>query len=197
VARGAPACLETKALTEERTLLFVDESAFYPLPGVVRTWAPRGQTPVLRHLLTHDHLSVISAVIPDGRLVLQMQETAFASAGIIAFLDTLQAQVPGKLLVIWDGAPIHRSRMLKGYLSGGASARLHLERLPGYAPELNPAEGVWHYLKHVEMGNVCCRDLSHLPVELTAAMEGLGQKPELIRACFQKVGYFRDLQHHQ
>lgn len=167
----------------------MDESAFYPLPGVVRTWAPRGQTPVLSHLLTHDHLSVISAVTPEGDLFLQMQEQSYDSAGIIGFLDALQAQIAGKLLVIWDGAPIHRSLAIKAYLSAGAAAHIHLERLPGYAPELNPDEGVWHYLKHVELGNVCCRDLGHLRQELSAAEGRLRQKPEIIQACFEQVGY--------
>ena len=73
MAGCAPARPEKKAVDEARTLLFVDESAFYLLPGVVRTWAPRGQTPLLRHTLAHDHLSVISAVAP-GRLFLRMQE---------------------------------------------------------------------------------------------------------------------------
>ena len=97
---------------------------------MVRTWAPKGQTPVLRHRLTRDHLSVISAVTPEGGLYLKMQEQAFDSVGVIGFLDELQAQVAGKLLVIWDGATIHRSKALKQYLADGAAARVHLERLP-------------------------------------------------------------------
>ena len=167
----------------------MDESAFYPLPGVVRTWAPRGETPVLRHKLTRDPLSVISAVTPEGGLFLQTREEPFDGAGVIAFLDGLQQQIAGELLIVWDGATIHRSRLLRQYLADGAAARLHLERLPGYAPELNPAEGVWHHLKHVELGNLCCRDLAHLREELAAAQGRLRRKPEIIRACFQQVGY--------
>ena len=121
-------------------LLFVDESAFYLLPGVVRTWSPVGQTPVLRHKLTREHLSVISAVSPEGELFLQVREDAFDSDGIIGFLDTLQKQIEGNLVIVWDGAPIHRSRKIKEYLANGAAKRIHLERLPGYAPELNPDE---------------------------------------------------------
>ncbi len=55
----------------------------------------------------------------------------------------------------------------KTFGSSGAAKRLHLEQLPGYAPDLNPDEGIWNYLKRVELGNVCCRDLQHLS---TAAM---------------------------
>ena len=77
---------------------------------MVCTWAPRGQTPVLSHLRTRDHLSVIGAVTPDGPLFLRAQEQSFDSASVIAF----------------------------------------------------PGEGVWHHLKHVVLGNACCRDLPHL-----------------------------------
>jgi transposase len=57
-------------------------------------------------------------------------------------LRHLLGQIPGKLLIIWDGSPIHSGRALKDFLSSRASRRLKLERLPGYAPDLNPDEGV-------------------------------------------------------
>ena len=79
MAGAAASRLEKKAAEEGRTLLFLDESGFYPLPGVVRTWVPKGKTPVLHHNLTHDHLSVISTITPKGNLYLQMRETAFDS----------------------------------------------------------------------------------------------------------------------
>ena len=66
-----------KAQAEDRTILFVDEAGFYLLPFVARTYAPIGQTPILRAPLTYDHLSVISAVTPDGRLFTHMQKEAF------------------------------------------------------------------------------------------------------------------------
>ena len=160
------------------------------MPGVVRTWSPQGQTPIIRNKLTRDHLSVISAISPEGELFLQMQEDAFDSEGIIGFLDALQTQIEGNIVIVWDGATIHRSKKLKEYLANGAAKRLHLERLPGYAPELNPDEGIWHYLKHVEMKNLCCADLPHLKEELSAAEQRLQAKPEIIQACFRQVGYY-------
>ncbi len=60
------------------------------------------------------------------------------------FLRLLLRKIPGKLLVIWDGSPIHRAKVIKEFLAAGAAKRLHLERLPGYAPDLNPQEGVWN-----------------------------------------------------
>ncbi len=188
--RGTLTRAQKKAQEEGYTLLFIDESAFYLLPGVVKTWAPIGETPVLRHKLTRDHLSAISAVTPQGRVFLRVQEDSFNSLGVIAFLEALQEQIAGKLLIIWDGAPIHRSRIIKGYLAGGAAARIYLERLPGYAPELNPDEGIWNYFKHVELRNVCCRDMAHLQQELSGAEQRLRQKPEIAQACFEQVGYY-------
>lgn len=180
-----------KAVAEGRTVLFVDESAFYLLPGVVRTWAPVGATPVLRCKLTRDHYSVISAITPTGELYLGMQTAAYDSADIIAFLEQLLGTIAGKLLIIWDGAPIHRSQAIKTFLAAGAAERLWLERLPGYAPDLNPDEGIWHYLKHVELKNVCCHDLCQLGQELTAAVERLSAKPEIITACFATLDNYK------
>lgn len=70
--------------------------------------------------------------------------------------------IPGKLLVVWDGAMIHRSKMIKQFLAEAAAARMHLERFPGYAPELDPEEGIWCHLKRAEMQNLCCREIPEL-----------------------------------
>ena len=110
----------------------------------VRTWAPRGQTPVLRVKLTHDHLSAISGITPDGRLCMQMQDHAYSSEDVVRFLRLLLRKLTGKLLVIWDGAPIHRGQAVKAFLRRKAAKRLQLVQLPGYAPELNPDEGIWN-----------------------------------------------------
>lgn len=157
---------------------------------MVRTWAPVGQTPILRSPLTRDHYSVISAITPTGELYLALQEPAFDSLAVIAFLQQLLVQIPGKLLIIWDGAPIHRSQAIKAFLTQEAAGRIWLERLPGYAPDLNPDEGIWHYLKHVELKNLCCQNMQILKTELLAAHQRLRQKPEIIQACFAQVGYY-------
>ena len=85
--------------------------------------------------------------------------TATTGEALVGFLRVLLRKIAGKLLVIWDGSPIHHGQAVKDFLSAGAAKRLHLERLPGYAPDLNPDEGIWNYLKRVELGNVCATDL--------------------------------------
>ena len=98
-------------------------------------------------------------------------------------------QTPGKIIVIWDGAPIHRGHENKEFLKRGAARRLHLEYLPGSAPDLNPDEGIWNYLKRVELGNVCCSDLAQLNRELIRARERLRHKQEIIKSCSHQCGY--------
>jgi transposase len=159
------------------------------LPAIQRTYAPMGQTPVLSHTLTNDHLSAISGITSEGKLYMQLQEQAFRSEGVVRFLKHLLRHVPGKLLIIWDGAPIHRSQVIKDFLISGAARRIHLERLPAYAPDLNPDEGIWNYLKRVELKNVCCRDLIQLRTELRKATERLRHKKRVIRACIRQPGY--------
>jgi hypothetical protein len=89
-------------------LLFIDESGFYLLPSVARTYAPVGETPILHHRLSHDHLSVIGAVGLNAKLYFQVYEEAISSAEVIRFLKHLLRHIPGKLLIVWDGAMIHR-----------------------------------------------------------------------------------------
>ena len=174
---------------EERTIVWVDEAGFYLLPMAVRTWAPRGQTPILRVPLTRDHLSAISGITPDGRLFLQVRPVSYDAAAVVGFLRVLLRKISGKILLIWDGAPIHRGHEIKDFLKRGATKRLHLEQLPGYAPDLNPDEGIWNYLKRVELGNVCCRNLAHLHQEIIRARERLRHKRAVIQSCSQQCGY--------
>jgi transposase len=178
-----------KAEQDKATIVWVDEAGFYLLPMAVRTWAPRGRTPVLRVKLTRDHLSSISGITPDGRLFLQVRPASYDAAGVVGFLRVLLRKIPGKIVVIWDGAPIHRGQEIKDFLSRGAAKRLHLEQLPGYAPDLNPDEGIWNYLKRVELGNVCCANLDQLQRELIRARERLRHKRAIIQSCSRQCGY--------
>jgi len=107
----------------------------------------------------------------------------------VGFLKHLLGQIAGKLLVVWDGAAIHRGKAVKAFLSAGAAKRLQLLCLPGYAPELNPAEGVWRWVKRVALGNVCCDDRSALRYELGLAFAKLRRRPGVLKACLERVGY--------
>ena len=111
---------EKRALKEGRTIVFADQSGFYLLPMVVRTYAPVGKTPILKENLTRDHLSAMSAITLEGKLYMIEQEKAFKGEDVVRFLKHLMRQIPGKVLVVWDGSPIHRGRAVKDFLSSGA-----------------------------------------------------------------------------
>jgi transposase len=180
---------QKRALAEGRTIVFADQSGFYLLPTVVRTYAPVGRTPILKENLTRDHLSAMSAITLEGKLYMLEQERAFKGGDVVRFLKHLMRQIPGKLLVIWDGSPIHRGQAVKDFLASGAAPRVRLEQLPGYAPDLNPDEGVWKHLKCVELKNLCCRSLSELRIELRKAKERLRHKKHVILGCLRQPGF--------
>ena len=167
----------------------MDQSGFYLLPAVVRTYAPIGQTPVLQEKLSRDHLSVISAISLEGKLYMMEQERSFKGEDVVRFLRHLLGQIPGKVLVVWDGSPIHRGQAVKDFLASGAARRVQLEQLPSYAPDLNPDEGIWKHLKYVELKNLCCQSLSELKVELRKAKERLRHKKHVILGCIRQPGF--------
>ena len=122
-----------------------------------------------------------------GKLVTQVREGTFNGAAIVGFLKHLLRQIAGKIVLIWDGARIHHCAEVKAFLKEGGAKRLRLMRLPAYAPELNPDEGVWRWLKRI-LGNVCCRDFEELRYELRRAIARLRRRPKIIQACFVKAG---------
>ena len=183
------ASAQKKAEDEGRTLVWIDEAAFYLLPALVRSWAPIGEPPILRAPCRYDHLSTISAITPKGQLLLQMQEQAYHGCDVVRFLKHVLRHIPGKLLILWDGASIHRSQAIKDFLAAGAAKRIHLERLPGYAPDLNPDEGIWSYLKYRELKNVVSQNTGELRYELRLAVARLRHKLHVIQGCITQAGF--------
>jgi transposase len=100
--------LKRQARREHREVVFVDESGFYLLPGVVKTYAPRAWTPVLDEWQTRDHLSVMGGVTPRGRVYTLVRPTSLNGLHTIEFLLHLGRLAGDRLLVVWDGSPIHR-----------------------------------------------------------------------------------------
>jgi transposase len=180
--------LQQRARREHRTLVFEDESGFYLLPGVVRTYAPEGRTPVLREPQTRDHLSVMGGMTPKGKVYTLARQESLNGLHTVEFLVHLGHVAGDRLLVIWDGSPIHRRAEVMEFVSE-TRGKVWLESLPGYAPDLNPwDEGGWHHLKDVEMGNLVCHDLEELHEQFHLAVGRLQQKPHLVRSFFAQAG---------
>jgi hypothetical protein len=120
MASGSLAGAEKKARQESSIIVLIDEAGFYLLPSVVRTYAPRGQTPVLTPFLTYDHLSVMSGITMTGQLYTLVRDRALNSADSVRFLKHLRHEIKGKLMVIWDGSPIHRKEVRRFMAEGEA-----------------------------------------------------------------------------
>jgi transposase len=118
----------------------------------VRTWAPRGQNPVLQY---HFNWKVLSAVagITRWNFYFRLYQETIRAPEVVDFLGHLLRHLPGKLLVVWDRSKTHRSRLV-GELVLRQRGRIDLEYLPAYAPELNPVEYIWGYWKHHELAQL-------------------------------------------
>jgi transposase len=180
--------LQRQARRSRRVLVFEDESGFYLLPGLVRTYAPEGQTPVVRQKVTRDHLSVMGGMTPEGKIYTLARRESLNGLHSVEFLKHLLEVAGERLLVIWDGSPIHRRVVVKEFVSDTRGG-IRVEGLPAYAPDLNPwDEGGWHHLKYVQMGNLVCRDLEELHEQFHLAVDRLRQKPHLVQSFFAQAG---------
>jgi transposase len=167
--------------------VFSDEAGFQLLSGVVSTYAPQGQTPVLSVPLSYERLSVMGAISTTGDLLTWTQDRPVKGPDLVRFLKHILAHIPGKLLLVWDGLPAHRSQPIKDFLASPAAKRLTVLQLPAYAPELNPQEGIWRYLKYVALANLCCRDVDHLRLELRRAIHRVRYRLDVIIGAFRHV----------
>lgn len=174
-----------KALKERRTLVFVDESGLSERPSVVRTWAPKGQTPQLVFSHAWGQLSVIAG-ITWWEFYFRLYRGSIKSRQAVEFLGHLRRQIKGRLLVIWDGLAVHRSRRVSCYV-GRSAGQIVLAQLPPYAPELNPSEYIWGHLKHHGLANFCPKDLPHLGREARRQLRRSQRRKTLIRAFWQQA----------
>ena len=134
----------------------------------------------------HASVSIISAISAEGDLCYKTRTQAFTSSAIVLFLKYFLKKYPRrKLILIWDGAGIHRSQAVKDFLT--TTNRLQLYRIPPYSPELNPDEMVWKQLKKVEMKNKFCKSLRELRKEVEEGLNNINAQPKIINSFFRKT----------
>lgn len=142
----------------------------------------------MRHSYQREHLSVAGALTVSPRrqrigLYLQTKREAFNSLDMAAGLRQLRLHHPRGILVVWDGAPIHRGEPIRKLLRRGK--RIHLERFPGYAPQINPQEPVWSQIKCHQLANFCPPDLDQLEKAILLSARRIRRRPALKRSFFQ------------
>jgi transposase len=151
----------------------------------VRTWAPRGQTPVLQF---HFNWKVLSAAagVTWWNFYFRLYSTTIRGPQVVDFLGHLLRHLAGKLLVVWDGLRAHRARVVCDFIRA-QRGRLALEWLPSYAPELNLVEYLWGYWKQHELPNYCPRDFAQLSHQACRALRRMRRRPPLIRSFWHQA----------
>jgi transposase len=188
VEAGALAAAKKTATRRGQTIVLVDESGLSERPRRYRTWAPRGETPVLQYHFRWKTLS-LAAGMTWHNFYFKLYPKAMKAPEIIDFLKHLMRHLRRPLLVIWDGLPGHRSAAVRDFVAAHGH-QLTLERLPGYAPELNPVEHLWAHLKKHEIPNLCPRDLWELSTEARAALRRMRRRPTLVIAFWKQAALF-------
>lgn len=174
-------------------LVFVDECGFMLAPLVRRTWAPRGQTPVIKIADPHGRISAIGAIAISpvhsrfGFYFHLLPDNAnFRGDSIVKFVDSVRRRIRRPFIVFWDQIPIHRSHPIDRYLSQHQDVMVEL--FPPYAPELNPVDYVWAYVKYGRLANYCPANLGQLRKQVTSELSRLKTRPDLLRSFFRATG---------
>ncbi|MFA5862786.1 MAG: IS630 family transposase [Candidatus Thermoplasmatota archaeon] len=164
------------------TLVFVDEAGFGLVPVTGKTWGLRGETPIIHHPWSpYARISVISGITADQRLFFQLKpDGTFKSPDIAKFLKHLLRHIEGEIVLVWDGAPQHRGAAIRQVLD--ENSRLEIVRLPGYSPDFNPDELVWHYTKNVNLRGKTPANIHELKENVCASFASLRRRPEMLRS---------------
>lgn len=174
-------------------IVFVDEAGFMLNPVVRATWAPIGCTPVIRVAKPHGRISLIGAisVSPKRRhfafhFRLSEDNTNFRGPTVVQFVEFLRRKIRKPITILWDEIAIHHSRPVIEYLH--KHRRIVVDPFPPYAPELNPVDYVWAYVKYNRLANYTPRNLDELRIRVTNEFRRLQKRPDLLRSFFDHTG---------
>jgi transposase len=179
------AAAQKKARSEGRTIVFVDESGLSEKCPIARTWAPKGQTPIVQQSFTWKQMSAVAG-LSWWRFYFRFFPGAIKSEQITEFLGALMRQIGKKLLIVWDGVGMHKSRKVRAWLEQQDGC-IAIAFLPPYAPELNPVEAIWGYLKKNEIANLCLASIAEMSDFARRRLKSMQHRPKLIRSFWQQA----------
>jgi transposase len=180
------------AARKQATLLFLDESGVHEDGPIGTTWGQRGVRPVVRVSGSRRRLNVISAISPRGRLWFRCFKGTLTASRFIEFLEALLHDVRGFIVLVVDRHPAHVAAATRRWLLEHGN-RIAVHHLPAYAPDLNPDEHVWGYLKGMFRRNPL-QEAQHFDIAVVGAMEKIQEDRALVRKFFEhpEVAYVRD-----
>jgi len=182
---------QKKAHRQHARLIFIDESGLLMAPLVRRTWSPRGQRPVLEQRgKQRDKVSVAAALWwapwrrkQLGLVIETLLNDYFNNHRSSAFLETLMREIPDRMVVLWDGGSMHKGDPIRE-AAERFRPRLTLEKLPPYAPMLNPVEPLWSWLKYSRLSNFAPFDTQELNHRILRELRAVSDDPEFLKAMW-------------
>jgi transposase len=164
-------------------IYFGDEAGVRSDAHAGTTWAPRGQTPVVRTTGARFGLNMISAISPRGRLRFMIVKGRMTGPKFCVFLKRLLHKARRPIYLIVDGHPTHRAAAVKRFVQA-TQGRLRLFCLPAYSPELNPDELVWNHLKSHGIGKHSLTGPAHLTSLVLGHLRALQKDRQTVRSFF-------------
>lgn len=176
--------IQKEAKAAKATIYFGDEAGIRSDYHSGTTWAPRGQTPVIRTTGSRHSLNLVSAISAKGSMRFMTVKGKMTADRFIEFLERLLKNQSTPVFLIVDGHPVHRSARVRAFVES-TEGRLKLFHLPAYSPELNPDEQVWNQLKNHRIGKMFIKSLDDMVEKVGSALRSIQRSPALIRSFFQ------------
>ena len=176
--------IQKLALQEGATIYFGDESGVRSDYHAGTTWGARGRTPVVPTTGSRVSVNMLSAITAKGEMRFMVTTGKVNAERFIDFLKRLLVHAEAPVFLILDGHPVHRSRVVTGFVKSTAG-RLRIFLLPGYAPELNPDEQVWNHVKNHDIGRASIPSRPDLLRRVQRRLYSLQRQPHLIRSFFE------------
>lgn len=167
------------------SIFFCDEASIRTDYHSGTTWAPVGQTPIVRGTGERKSVNMISAISTRGKLHFSFLDGNLNSALFIDYLKNLMHDVPGPIFLVVDGYPSHKSKETLEFVKS-TEGRLNLFFLPPYSPELNPDEWVWKSIKYDRVGKMASRSVVEMRAGIEKAVDRLQSATNIV------LGIFRD-----
>jgi transposase len=174
-----------KARRHQAEIMFVDETGFSFRAKTGRTWAPMGQTPVLRRVSKRRALSTVIGLTRSGHIYKRHFEHAICGEDVVITLRHFQRHIPGPLIIIWDRLNAHRAKVVKAYMEAHPEIEVHW--LPPSAPDLNPEEGCHGHVKQ-RLRNVLPTGVGDLRAGVDRGFARLRRRSDLILGFFRHAG---------
>lgn len=166
------------------SIFFCDEAGIRTDYHSGTTWAPVGQTPIVRGTGERKSINMISAISPQGKFHFSFLSGNLNSTLFIDYAQKLMHDIPGPIFLIVDGYPSHKSKETLNFVKS-TEGKLNLFFLPPYSPELNPDEWVWKSIKHDRVGKMASRSVVEMRGGIEKAVERLHSAKELVLSFFR------------